>query len=585
MDKIAFLNNFDIDKYYTKKENKKNKSPINPYNQVSYDVYKNMDSKNAGFFTSSIINKKIENNKPDSIEDTIRKNDKQVLDIDTYFIKMLHYAQNLKWAKDINNLTYIASTSILENDDFEDILNIIENGVAYASRDFGMSDWYSKKRQYPHTFPILCGARGEEYLNRYKLHLKNNDEYKPKANKEYKDANINKITTKSKNGIGEVFIIHDAPREDKINNIELIKKEFEKLRRIENPTSYEINRSCAIIKWLFSQETPYDRGSDAISNVLIRAIQHAYNIKISPLKDGISLDFEAFDTDLDDYIARFPYFFKQLPLKIDPKYENYGELTQAAINYLIENKKQYVGPNTFQIRLNSYPHNECKLGAMNILLYITSMLISQGADSEDIFRVIEKEIRNINKDSKYSDLFSKKKTKIHLFEILPHTRGMEYYYRYIMELPFDTGENKLRPKSNKEYKDANTCIITEADSNQGYSKKIRIINRLPQEDRLSNLNFAKQELDKLRKIQNPTEDEINKACATIQWLISQEIPYYRGSDSIANIITRAIYHCYDMKISPQKEGISLDFEAFDTDLDDYIKKYPTFFEEYPHKLK
>ena len=146
MDKIAFLNNFDIDKYYTKKENKKNKSPINPYNQVSYDVYKNMDSINAGFFTSSIINKKIENNKPDSIEDTIRKNDKQVLDIDTYFIKMLHYAQNLKWAKDINNLTYIASTSILENDDFEDILNIIENGVACASRDFGMSDWYSKKR-------------------------------------------------------------------------------------------------------------------------------------------------------------------------------------------------------------------------------------------------------------------------------------------------------------------------------------------------------------------------------------------------------------------------------------------------------
>ena len=141
MDKIAFLNNFDIDKYYTKKENKKNKSPINPYNQVSYDVYKNMDSINAGFFTSSIINKKIENNKPDSIEDTIRKNDKQVLDIDTYFIKMLHYAQNLKWAKDINNLTYIASTSILENDDFEDILNIIENGVACASRDFGMSDW------------------------------------------------------------------------------------------------------------------------------------------------------------------------------------------------------------------------------------------------------------------------------------------------------------------------------------------------------------------------------------------------------------------------------------------------------------
>ena len=54
---------------------------------------------------------------------------------------------------------------------------------------------------------------------------------------------------------------------------------------------------------------------------------------------------------------------------------------------------------------------------------------------------------------------------------------MEYYYRYIMGLS-DTGKNKLRPKSNKEYKDANTCTITEADGNEGYSKKIRITHGL-----------------------------------------------------------------------------------------------------------
>ena len=40
-----------------------------------------------------------------------------------------------------------------------------------------------------------------------------------------------------------------------------------------------------------------------------------------------------------------------------------------------------------------------------------AVVVIQLDEVEDIFRVIEKEIRNINKDSKYSDLFSKKKTR------------------------------------------------------------------------------------------------------------------------------------------------------------------------------
>ena len=53
-----------------------------------------------------------------------------------------------------------------------------------------------------------------------------------------------------------------------------------------------------------------------ISNILIKGIYHANNVKISPLKKKCSLDFEAFDTDLDEYIKRFPLFFTQKPEKI-----------------------------------------------------------------------------------------------------------------------------------------------------------------------------------------------------------------------------------------------------------------------------
>ena len=80
------------------------------------------------------------------------------------------------------------------------------------------------------------------------------------------------------------------------------------------------------------------------------------------------------------------------------------------------------------------------------------------------------------------------------------------------------------------------------------------------------------------------EDEINEACAKIQWLIAQSNPYLRGDDSIASTLTKAIYHSYDMKITPVKQGIGLDFEAFYSNLNDYIKKYPNFFEKTPVKI-
>lgn len=62
-------------------------------------------------------------------------------------------------------------------------------------------------------------------------------------------------------------------------------------------------------------------------------------------------------------------------------------------------------------------------------------------------------------------------------------------------------------------------------------------------------------------------------------------PLYKRVRSIANILTKSIMHANGIYISPLKDGISLDFEAFDTDLDDYIKKYPDFFKVKPYKIE
>ena len=62
---------------------------------------------------------------------------------------------------------------------------------------------------------------------------------------------------------------------------------------------------------------PWERGSDAISNVFTRSLYKSMGIKTYPLKQGISLDLEAFYTPLDKYKQNFATFFEKAPEVID----------------------------------------------------------------------------------------------------------------------------------------------------------------------------------------------------------------------------------------------------------------------------
>ena len=156
-------------------------------------------------------------------------------------------------------------------------------------------------------------------------------------------------------------------------------------------------------------------------------------------------------------------------------------------------------------------------------------------------------------------------------------RGEEYLKKYRTKLNEEYGV--ISPKANEEYKEALTSLITfYKDGNvrieYGYSTTGKSIN----------LELCKKAYEKLIMNDNPTEKDILNTCATIQWLISQGCPFLKGNDSIANLLTKAIMHCYGIELSQIKEGHSLDYEAFYRDLDDYIEKYPTFFDKYPKKI-
>jgi len=79
----------------------------------------------------------------------------------------------------------------------------------------------------------------------------------------------------------------------------------------------EINSSIAEIRWILAHVTPWERGSDAIANTFIRSFYKAMGIKTYPLKKGVSLDLEAYCTNLEEYKNKFPEYFSKKPKIID----------------------------------------------------------------------------------------------------------------------------------------------------------------------------------------------------------------------------------------------------------------------------
>ena len=75
----------------------------------------------------------------------------------------------------------------------------------------------------------------------------------------------------------------------------------------------KINSDIAEIRWIMAHSMPWERGSDAISNVFTRALYKSMGIKSYPIKKDISLDLEAFCTPLNEYKQKFASYFEKEP--------------------------------------------------------------------------------------------------------------------------------------------------------------------------------------------------------------------------------------------------------------------------------
>ncbi len=241
-----------------------------------------------------------------------RSNGKQQLSDNVYFIRLKKYKKDLLWAKAMNMLTYKVSDMISGGAKFSELIDYVSENLPLINNN----EAYGQRRKSAGTFILNQNGRGQEYFEKYQskiFDLEYCDYLITKSNFEYRNANVCKI--ESVDSDSAILVSYGFNPVNKISNLSLAEKEYEKLKSINNPNEHQILKSTAIIHWLISQESPFERGNDSFAGIIAKSILHSYNMYISPLKEEKSIDFEAFYTDLNEFIKIYPELFEIKPYK------------------------------------------------------------------------------------------------------------------------------------------------------------------------------------------------------------------------------------------------------------------------------
>ncbi|MBR2430337.1 hypothetical protein IKB17_02590 [bacterium] len=240
-----------------------------------------------------------------------------------FFIKIRGYGRNKNWADEIVKTADEAVKNIRKKQDFETVLKKIVKGVAKANK-FPL-DLNKRER----TGVLRIKRDGWDYNKEYASHIlvtnyekKGDPKYKSYRDRfdyimmhplerPYDDISLT-VPACDNDGIkylrhGNFHVLNDVfTRLENIYNSILDNFKGEK---VNDDDMYIINDKVAEMRWILAHATPWERGSDAISNVLMRSILKAFGIKAYPSAKGVSFDLEAYCTNLEDYKKKFQNYF------------------------------------------------------------------------------------------------------------------------------------------------------------------------------------------------------------------------------------------------------------------------------------
>ena len=245
---------------------------------------------------------------------------------DDFYVQIKGYGHNSGWAGKIKETADKTVNFIREKCSFEDALKIVVKGVTEANQ------FSSDVEKRIHTGNLRVKREGWEQGPSWWTDLMTNYSNKRKCRyRIYSNRLDYTVTNPLKNPYNDISLTR--PRHDRDigkfldhgdakyidNAFNHINKIYDNLyenyilKEAKEENLADINSSIAEIKWILAHATPWERGSDAISNTFIRSIYKAIGIKTYPLKRGISLDLEAYCTNLDEYKNKFASYFSKKP--------------------------------------------------------------------------------------------------------------------------------------------------------------------------------------------------------------------------------------------------------------------------------
>lgn len=240
-----------------------------------------------------------------------------------FYIKMRHFGKNENWAERMCQISDYATELIRNGESFDFVLNTIAEEAAEVNfriydginqsmaENFG--EYRNEKDNISTTFARKRNKYGE-YAKKFKKLTKgtSNKTYKVTTPKEFPEAPITKLKANTMNG----EMIHPSGKNTFIT-LHYTKALYDKIKNSKNKNIIFLNENIAKLHWNFAHGMPFKRGSDSIANILVKSIYRANDVKIGGLKDHTSLDLEAFCTNLDEYVEKYPYYYEMTPQKIN----------------------------------------------------------------------------------------------------------------------------------------------------------------------------------------------------------------------------------------------------------------------------
>lgn len=246
-----------------------------------------------------------------------------------FFIKIRGYGRNTEWAREVKATTDVAVEMIREKQDCDNILQFISARIKDANKiplsiEKRIHSGILRTIRPGYECDVNWAGNGliTEYtgINRY-------SGYADRLNKRLEKPLTNPfpemaLTVPEAESLKTRYL-HHAPFYSINNALDIVKYQYNALHKrfkpekVDSKNIDEINNRIAKIRWILAHATPWQRGSDAISNVFMRALYKAFGVKAGESARNISFDLEAYCTNLQEYQKIFPNYFKTPPKVIE----------------------------------------------------------------------------------------------------------------------------------------------------------------------------------------------------------------------------------------------------------------------------